>query len=450
MKRRLHASRRAGRFAVVITTIFACLTVTSSVWGWGAGHNDLQRAIIARLPPSFRKHLSEESIQISIRSWSHYPDSFETFDAESELIGPAGLAMLERYGVKRRYDLHHDRGRAVNFLLLVDSLRAKRYETALFWLSCLAHSTGDMAACNHDPLIHFAKYDWPHTGATVANGVAAGKFSAALDLSYAMEQPEGPAAFEAAIDSMTLVDNGHGPHEAILDVMMYGYEGAAICSTRGVPILTGAAAWLGHGDEEARGNLCRNMTELGAWAAVRATRDFEVAQRLALQDLQLELSDRTADAYNSRVEDWVQQSSLEDEVLYAPILNPLSASTNKAIGVVLEPTWRMNEGMLGFSDRVYAASICRTLAAADRSHVTLDIRDLARDGFPDPKQVSIVVIPATRFGNYHGMRAGDVDQHLQQYLDAGGRVVWIGGRHLPASVALAELRSAMTKTEKSN
>ncbi len=448
MKRRRTCWWSVLRLAASTTAFLVCLIAALPAWGWGVGHNGLQRAIIERLPQSFRAHLSEQTIRTSIQSWSHYPDSFETFDAEAALIGPDALATLKRYGLQRRYDLHHDRGRAVTFILLVDALRAERYDAALFWLTSLGHSTGDMAACNHDPLLHVATYDWPHVGATLPGGVPAKKIAGSLDLAYALAQPEGPAAFDAAIDSTRMADDGRDPQAELLDVMMYGHEGAKYCSARGVPILACAAAWLGHRDEAARADLCRKVAELGAWAAVRVLRDFEVAQRMAGHGTRIEWPEELSTAYSDRVNKWITERSLQKEAIFAPVLRPLSPTKDRAVGVVLEPTWRMNEGMLGFNSRVIAASICRTLAASGKTYATLDIRDLARDGLPDPKQVPVVVVPAARFANYHWMKTADVDRHFRQYMDAGGRTLWIGGTSLPPPTALADIRGAMTKPDK--
>src|SRR2546428_285164 len=72
--------------------------------------------------------------------------------------GRATLTRLAPYGIKTREGLHSDEGRAVAFLLLVDAFRERRYDRAALWIASLSHSTGDMAAANHDPLVHVYTY----------------------------------------------------------------------------------------------------------------------------------------------------------------------------------------------------------------------------------------------------------------------------------------------------
>jgi len=68
-----------------------------SALAWGPGHDDIQRAILARLPNQFTTGLDEEFIRRLIQEYSHYPDSFDPFDVA--LIGPASLDRLRRNGI---------------------------------------------------------------------------------------------------------------------------------------------------------------------------------------------------------------------------------------------------------------------------------------------------------------------------------------------------------------
>ncbi len=430
---------------VVATVVMAC--AVSDVLGWGGGHNDLQQAIVRRLPEDLQQHLPKEAVRESIEHWSHYPDSFETFQPEAQLIGPEGMQVLRENGIRRRYDLHHDRNRAVVFLLLVDSLKRQRYDAALLWIACLGHSTGDMVACNHDPLVHVATYDWPEVDAALPGGTVLARLATMVDLHPVVALDGGAAAFDEAIDAMRLADDQRDATAALLDIMMYGNQGAAFCSQHGVGVLQQAALWLDRQEPDARRRLQHHMSRLGAWGAVRVVRDVEVAWRLAQQKAEMPSVDEVQKVFEQRTAQWVREHRLDDEALFVPVLRPAGPTTKKAVAVVLEPTWRMNEGMFAAADRVIAVAICRTLAAAGVDYVTVDSRELADRELPSPEQLSAVVVVGSRFHDYHGLKAAEVDRHLKSYLDRGGRVLWIGGTSLPASSALAPLRAAMKKDD---
>ncbi len=425
----------------------AVALLPGSAGAWGSGHLDWQRQLHEALPPAFMERIAPETEALAVREWSKYIDSFESFESEAGIIGPEGLATLERYGVARRYDLHSERARAVAFLLLVEALKAGRHETALFWIANIGHSVADMPACNHDPLLHLATYDWSQVPLRLPCGAELHEAVGMLDLSHVARHPEGKIAFAAAVERLRLRDDGRDARTALLGIMRYGQEGAAYCAARGPRIWEAALARVAEDTPETRAALFEPVAELGAWALARVARDFEVALRLAESGETLpEIDEALLAEHAVQIDSLLAERRLEDEALYAGILRPLgqtgdSAAENsgsRPIGVALEPTWRMNEGMTGFGDRVLAAMVCRALEDVGRPRATLDLRSILEDGLPDPAAMPVLVLAARQVGNYHAYRRDALEKALRRYREAGGAVLWIGGRGRPlAAPALA-------------
>lgn len=432
---------------VALVALLPAVLPPAKAHAWGAGHDDVTREIFERLPQDLRDSFSPEMIEEAVRHHSHYPDNFDPFLAED--VGETALAKLTEAGLKRRYDLHSDRGRALAFLLLVDALREGDPALISFWIAAYSHPVADVVASNHDPLVHTATYGWAEWKLPLP-GSRDRDFSdlrPLLDLAGSGHDPAGgKALFQAAIDRMMLKDEGETLATVLAEIMLYGQTGAAFCSSRGVGVLEGAARWIGEGDAAGRELLWENMGELGAWTVVRVLRDIAVAQRLAKSDQVMALTPGIEGAHTRNLADFLSQRSLAQEALFAPLLREIDESS-PSTGIVFEPCWAMNGAVLGFSSRLQSAAIARHWQQSGQPYATFDVRDLIRDGFPSPAQVPCFVIVATAFHNYHTLRAETFDEKLRAYLEAGGRVLWIAGTGLPPEHSFGDFREAMHRTE---
>ena len=166
-------------------------------------------------------------------------------------------------------------------------------------------------------------------------------------------------------------------------------------------------------------------------AAVRVVRDAEVANRLAHRGVPIELTEAVRAEYRRQREVLIRTKPLAEEALFAPILRPIAGAGGPVTGVVFEPCWRQDDAMLGYRDKLAAAAIGDWLSKTGRAYATLDIRDALAHGFPDPKRMPAVVISASELRDYAWMRVKDLDQHLHDYVAAGGRVLWIGATPPP-------------------
>lgn len=414
---------------------------------WGAGHDDVARAVMARLPKEIVVKFTPEIVKEAVQEDSHYPDSFQPFLASE--VGDAAVEALKNAGLKSRYDLHLDNGRLMGFAMLVEAFREGDPAHIAHWIAVHSHVIADMAACNHDPMVHTATYGWGPWKVKLPHAGDFSKVAPLLDLAgSARDKAGGAAVFEAAVERMMLHDDGRDAGRQIQEILLYGQEGARFCSPRGVKVLQGAAAWVDTQDAKGRELLWENISELGAWAVARTLRDVEVAMRFARDGTRIELSPGDRSAANSAVESLMRERRLEEDALFAPLIRELKPTDEKVIGVALEPTWDMNDAMLGFSSRVQSAATVRTLRRLKRPHATFDVRRLLADGFPAPKQVPVMVVVATQFTNYQWMKTGALDTALDTYVKAGGRVLWVMGHGSVPKKTFANFSAAMKRVGK--
>jgi hypothetical protein len=430
---------------VIGLTFFACFALTPAAWGWGPGHEDVARETFARLPESIRHQIPPAALKQAIESDCHYPDSFDPF--QPDRIGEDAAKKLEEAGLKNRYGLHSDAGRALMFVLLTDAFREHRYDRAALWIAALSHSTADMAALNHDPLVHVMIYSSVYK-LKLPSGKPISSLACFDIHDVANDKGPGEQAWQRALASLQLADDGRGTRMALLEIMQYGQQGAAFCSSRGIPILGCAVAWSEQHSVEARENYLQKLSELGAWAVVRTVRDTCAAARLAEAGSPVALTPAIQADFRAWNTEFLHQRKLEDDALFAPILRPLPDQGQPATGVVLEPTWRMNDSMLGYGDRLLTAEICRCLQQnPDHPYATLDLRQVLGGGFPPPSRTPTIIISASSLRDYAWMKVADLDRQLQAYLQQGGRVLWIGGEAKPPT-ALSRITAAMSRTDK--
>jgi len=437
-----------ARFRIPLPLPLIAAAALFSSWveeagAWGSGHDDVMREVIERLPNELRNSLTPEMIEEAIHHQSHYPDNFDPFLPED--VGEATVIKLAAAGVTKRYDLHSERGIAEAFLMLVDALREENAAHTALWIAAYSHVIADMAASNHDPLVHTATYAWAEWKLKLPSGEH--DFSQVrplLDLAGSAHDPAGgEAAFVDAIERMALKDEGQEAAEILAEIMLYGQAGADFCGPRGARVLEGAAGWVDREDPAAREMLWKNLGELGAWAVVRTLRDIEIAERFAKSDQELALTPAIEDAHRENVARFLSERRLEDDALFAPLLSKIDDASEPATGIVFEPCWAMNGAMLGFASRVESAAIARSWKKAETPYITLDLRQILSGDIPSPERMPQLVVVGSSFNSYRSLKADPFDRSLESYLDAGGGVLWISGTGEPPAKSFASLRKAM-------
>ena len=436
--------------AALLLLLATALLPAPPALAWSDGHHGQTRQLLALLPADLTAGLSEETREAAVDDWAKHPDSFDPLDAG--LIGEEGMQVLLAHDIDKRYDLHGDEARAVMFKLLVDALREGNDERTVFWLTCLTHAIGDMSATNHDPLVQKIVYHWimKDFDASLGGGVGIRPLYDLLDLAYTADDAEGNRVFTETIERMRIADDGRDAETALQEIMLYGHRGAESMSERTGPIIEAATRWVREKDPEAERTVFELESELGAWAIVRVLRDLEVARRLAASGEEVPLTEEVFERFHEAELAYARERPLSDS-MYAGLDREVAAGAggaHPAIGVVAEPLWRMDRTFLGYNHRPGAAAIARSLDGAGRPYALLDVREVIEDGLPSPEDVPIVAIPGqTTTGEYLTMTRQGLDASVLAYAEAGGKVIWLGGR---PSGKLDAIADAVSKEKRGN
>lgn len=418
--------------------------------GWGPGHRDIAAQVFSNLPQEIQDKIPADARAAAIQKFALYPDSFEPFLPQD--IGQDAVDFLHANGIMNRYGIHTDKGRALGFVLLVKAFKEHDYVHAAVWIAAISHSTSDMAALNHDPLVHWVIYNAYHLELEQLKS----KSLAIFDIHGLVSQfgAEGTGIWTQTVQKMLLKDDGRDATRALLDILEYGNEGADFCAQRALGILDAAVDAAMKHDDVAQQKAETLLAELGGWAVARTVRDTIAAYRFANQGVDVELTPEILQKFDEETAQFMHARKLTDDQIFVPILRPLTGSGGAAVGVVLEPDWRMSDAFLGYEDRIIAASVCRTLGNSGVDYATIDVRNLLTEGAPDPSRMPVLVISGSG-GSYSGgqlhdygwMHVGDLNQRLKAYLDAGGHILWIGGTARPPE-ALAAISSAASEIKK--
>jgi len=399
------------------------LLASRLAWGWGSGHDPLNHLAVEVMPSEIRQLLGDE-YAAKVVTWSHTPDDFTPWTKLTRVtIAPDDLAVLAAHGLKHPYALHSHRGQAVNFILLVRAFKARSPERAALWMACLLHTFADEAASNHDPLIHFMTYAF-RAGYAMRMGDGIG-----LDFGNIARTPEGKAIIRDLLKDVRPKPLCDQPREALLKVMMAGLEGNAYMTQRGAPV---AATYALDASADTRSKGIVALAELGIYGVQHAADAIVTAAALAAAGKMPELTDDVEKEYQRRRAEFVRRRPLAHDSLFADLLKG-GTTDQPAVGALIEPSVSMNQAKLGFSAKLIMASVMRTLANADVPYRPVDVRTMEATGLPAPQAMPVLVVCA---GGFHVSSAGR--QHLKAYVDAGGRLLWIGGEHRGQLGALSQ------------
>ena len=415
-------------FIFAACCLLSLLLFPQTAFAWGGGHSTIGSAIAANLPEPWKSKLQDTEVMAQFLRDNTYPDSFEPITVDR--AGEEAVRYLNSVNITRRYDFHGDPGREAAFSLLVQAIRDSKPDRVFLWLGILAHSYGDMPSCNHDPLIHTTIYIWNERSWNIDSPV---RREGSVDLVWIEKYPWAGEIFRRTIEARRLTDDGADAGEALVRVMLCGFEGVDVGSPHGRPLLENSVRWAVQRDQEAGERIAEILSEIGAWAVVRVLRDFQVALRLAETDVDVKHNDRVQAEYVRQVERLLRDRSLDDDSIARDLLLD-KAETAPSIAVLYEPVWRMNDSAFAFGDQVTACQIVSSLRSLGHSAGLLDVRTFQQDGIADVARIPILVVPATNVRNYRIIERRVLLEQVNDYLERNGKILWVGGNQPPVEV----------------
>ncbi len=410
--------------------VLGLLLWSGEVWAWGPGHEWVGELVGQRLPAELRTWLGPENLQQVIKH-SHVPDDFTPWAQQKRYtISAADRPVLEQYGLKNPYALHSWQGQAANWILLVKAFREQAPDRAGFWLACLAHTTADEAACNHDPLIHYLTYALlSDYGLKTGAGIG-------LDFAELKKLPDGSALVAELLDHWPATPAEEAALPPLLRLATGGLRANAFMTQRGTRI---AASYAVDASPETRAAAWRALGELGVYGVTETLAAVQTAWATAAAGQAPQLNEALKTAYARYKTEFLARRPLADDSLFAQLLTRQAPAGTPAIGVLVESSVSMNEGGFSFGAKYVLAAALRSLEDAHRPFRILDVRRLGQaDGELDPAQTPVLLVCAGPFRLPPAAQAG-----LEKYAEKGGRFFWIGGT---PGKCLGSLAAALAKT----
>ncbi|MDD2597670.1 MAG: hypothetical protein PHO37_00385 [Kiritimatiellae bacterium] len=398
------------------------------LFGWGDGHDHVNRLALTVMPPEIKAFLGEANAQKFVR-WSHVPDDFTPWtELKNVTLCAEDLEVLKQQGMNSPYALHSHKGHAINFILLVKAFHAQEPERAAFWMSTLMHTIADELACNHDPLIHIMTYGFKAYGMDMGEGIG-------VDFADVAKTEAGDAVIQEILKDAKLRVTANDGQSALLKLMMSAIEGNAYMTQRGSRI---AASYAAGASDAVRRDSIHAMAELGVQGIQESLNVILTAWELAKKNQIPEFNDALEREYQLAAAEFGKKRALRHDSLFTKLLDE-ETEIEPYVGALVEPSISMNQAKLGFSSKLITASIVRTMRKHGKPCRFVDLRVAEQEGFPVPSKMPLLVICA---GSFHVSK--EVKSHLAAYTASGGKLLWIGGGH---GEQLGELSKAMQQAD---
>jgi len=413
MKMRLPTSNASITLSILMLALVGSSMCLNA---WGPGHYDVNRIALDRFPVEIKALLSPENRKAFVKD-AKVPDDFTPWSEyekkKGRVITPNDLAILSKYKIKTPYALHSAKGQAVNYVLLYRALKDRDGNRIAFWGACLAHTLADEVACNHDPLIHYLTYAFKG-----GYGMKFGK-AGMLDFGELCRTTEGYDLALEALGPGSPKSLGKEPQEVLVEIMLHGLQANQFMTERSVLIAT---AFDPDASEGALADSRFAMAELGAYGVRKWLEAITTAWALINESKPVPvLTPELLADYKARHTKFVAARPLSADALYAPWLKLQTDPNIPAIGVVVEPSTTMNKGGLSFGGRFLASAILRELHKSKIPFRVIDARE--PEIKLDKRSTSVAILCSGKLQN------DKLVQAINNYTDAGGKLLIIGGEH---------------------
>lgn len=398
-----------------------------TLWGWGSGHDDVQKLINKNLPARIAAYFTPEQFKKLEKYYSHYPDSFTKFDKDE--VGEYALKILKKLKVNKRYDLHYVKGRIAAFILLVESFKRKDYTRSIIWMGALGHTLADEAASNHDPIIHFVTYHLWMYNLDTGKDIKLKKFRKWLDVYATARDSEGKKIFYASLKNYRPKIISQDPQATIIDINVKAdCVFPNLMGQQGCKILRGIKDGVMNGDSDSSKKLFKVMTELASVSAAYTIDIIYTADAYAAQGKKIEFKQKNLfKIINNKEFEYVKNKALNCG-LY---LDNFDFKQRKPkLGIIIEPFYSLNHGQISSLWKYVAPALARKLTEEKITYQVVDLRHIIKNGFPDPKQLPVCIFSAGGYNGYKGLAKKDMEKAFFDYVNKGGKLIWIGGLNI--------------------
>lgn len=386
--------------------VLVLLTV-GKVWAWGgAGHIVHADLTLRCLPTEIRDFWTRDQQEELKKVWAESPDSNQAVAEDPRVatrLPPDDLKFLREAGIKTYYQFHHSISKSLCIYLLAKRFREKNPKAAMVYAGILCHSSADPAAFNHGSLIHIYTYSrYKH--------IKHAFDSSLLDLGYAKKSPLLQKMLQQKLGKFTQKPSGKSLRETLADAYLSRI---------------GAAALLSSLEQKAVSPMpqpIKALADVATYQTHESTRWITDAWAFAASDTMLDLppsffklKQGTAQFCKSEKESAPPRDPAKDSVydgLFVPTSEP-------AIGIICEPTAIMDAARLGFRSRFSSACTARTLRKAGQSIRMLNFETLEQEKL-SPQTYPVLIL--------HAMVPFPKTRLIRDYLDRGGKLIYIGGR----------------------
>lgn len=410
---------------LTIAVFLSAISMTFNTFAWNTGHDEIQKLVNENLPDHIKKRFSAEELKMLADHYSHYPDNHDSFDTEE--VGDYAMELLKKLNIKKRYHLHSATGVSASFVLLAESFRRKDYRRSIIWIGSLGHSMADETAFNHDPFIHFLTYHlWKYKLRTTPL-FNPEKLIPYLDITRTAKEKEYKKTIDALFKDYRPLVISLNPEDAILDVLMrissdYPDYEARHSST----LLVCIKGFAMNKDPEAQEQYIELMCELAALSAKDIINTIVTADSIADKNISLSVDhEKLLQDFSEKLSKKYRTKPLSEEFYQKAIEGSLPKSD---IGIVVEPFYSFDKGMLSPLWRYLAPALALFCQNHNIKYSILDIRNIYENGFPSPANVPICILDAGEYRDFMWMKRAVFEEKLKLYHDAGGKIIWIGGK----------------------
>lgn len=413
-------------------SVIFCLS-TQTLWGWGAGHDYVNRDSLTIMPNEIKNFLGKENQKKFVR-WSHAPDSFASWTKEQKKypITDTEIKYLQSFGAKNLYSLHSWRkpGQGANFILLIRAFMDKDPARSAFWMSTLMHPVADDVACNHTSQIHYATYAFKPYNIKIGNGIG-------FDFADIAKTPEGKKAVKLLLNKYKPKVIAGTPDKVLEQILSKDILAATYGTQREAKIM---ATYAPNATKKIRTVGTEAMAELGVYGMTKTMDMIITAWQFAKQGKVPVLTSKIVKNAEKTKHKYFAQAPLSDDSIYAGLLHKAKNGVPN-VGILLERSKLMMRSHLSFGGRLIMAASMRTLKANKIPYCTIDLRDL---DVPNSTTLDVKKIPLLMLcsGSFHV--SNNAKNNLKRYFADGGRILWIGGRN---KGILGDLSLSLTKVD---